>query len=277
MAHRNVSVRQADVACAACVAHLAEADYQLLPEADAEVVREHLSECSDCRLFKQQLETTREVLAAMPAPQLTADLAAVLEEARSERADRRVEPLLPRLYRVAAALEVEDADELVQQTVLDAISSGTALDSGELIGALIDAARRARSEPTDSLDEAADPGSVAYDPDSETAELFYPTFYQEGPDVGRFVDSPNAWGHEFRLGPEDELATIELLEVADSAVEGLPDVEKRLITLVDVENVSLAEAAKALGVGENRAAQSLNSARIHVRGALDHYLTTSAT
>lgn len=35
----------AGVACAVCVTHLAEAEFELLPETDAEVVTEHLSQC----------------------------------------------------------------------------------------------------------------------------------------------------------------------------------------------------------------------------------------
>jgi DNA-directed RNA polymerase specialized sigma24 family protein len=262
------------LACAACVAHLAEVEFELLPETDAEVVTEHLSQCPDCRLFKEQLDTTREILAATPAAGLTADLADVLEEAQSDLDDRRNELSLERLYRVAAALDVEDADELVQRTLLDAVSEGASLDSAGLIGTLIRTAADERGHLTESLNEA-DQGSLAYDPDSETAELFYPEFYDEGPDVGRFVDSPNDWGHAFRLAPEEEVATIELYGVTDSAIDELPDVGMRLITLVDIEGVSLEDAARGLRVSKERAAQELNRGRIHVRGAIDNYLNTA--
>jgi DNA-directed RNA polymerase specialized sigma24 family protein len=262
------------LACAACVAHLAEVEFELLPETDAEVVTEHLSQCPDCRLFKEQLDTTREILAATPAAGLTADLADVLEEAQSDLDDDRNELSLERLHRVAAALDLEDADELVQRTLLDAVSEGASLDSAGLIGTLIRTAADERGHLTESLNEA-DPGSLAYDPDSETAELFYPEFYDEGPDAGRFVDSPNDWGHVFRLAPEEEVATIELYGVTDSAIDELPDVGMRLITLVDTEGVSLEDAARGLHVSKERAAQELNSARIHVRGAIDNYLNTA--
>jgi DNA-directed RNA polymerase specialized sigma24 family protein len=261
------------LACAECVAHLAEVEFQLLPETDAEVVSEHLSACPDCRLFTEQLDSTRDLLAATPAPELTAEIADVLKESRSEIADSSIS--LDRLYRVAAALDVEDADELVQQTLLDAISEeGTTLDSGALIDRLTRAAAKKGGHPTESLDEA-DPDSTAYDPDSEIAELFYPAFYEDGPDAGRFVDSPNAWGQAFRLAPEDDVATIELFGVTDSAIDELPEAGMRLITLVDIEGVSLDNAARALRVSKTRAAQALNSARIHVRGAIDSYLKTS--
>jgi DNA-directed RNA polymerase specialized sigma24 family protein len=272
MADRNVSVPPTEVACAACIARLAAAEYQLLPETDADVVAEHLSECPDCRLFGEQLDTTREVLAATPAPERRADLAEVLEETRSELTDGRIEQSLGRLYRVADALGVEDADELVQQTLLDAISRGATVDSGALTDSLIRAAAGKRSDPTESLEEAAEPGSAAYDPDGETAELFYPAFYEEGPDVGRFVESPNVWGHVFHFGPDEEAATIELFEVTDAAIDELPEVERRLITLVDVDSVPLEDAARALRVDGERAALALNKARIHVRGAIDQYL-----
>ena len=262
------------LACAECVAHLAEVEFQLLPETDAEVVSEHLSECPDCRLFTEQLDSTRDLLAATPAPQLTAEIADVLSESQSELADSSTEPSLERLYRVAVALGVEDADELVQQTLLDAVSEGATLDSGVLIDRLTRAAAEEGGHPTESLDEA-DPDSIAYDPDSETAELFYPEFYEDGPDAGRFVDSPNAWGQAFRLAPEDDVATIELFGVTDSAIDELPEAGMRLITLVDIDGVPLDDAARALDVSKASAAQALNSARIHVRGAIDNYLKTA--
>lgn len=260
------------LACAECVAHLAEVEFQLLPETDAEVVSEHLSECPDCRLFTEQLDSTRDLLAATPAPELTAEIADVLKESQSEPADSSIS--LDRLYRVAAALGVEDPDELVQQSVLDAVSEGATLDSGALIDRLTRAAGEMGGHPTESL-EQADSDSIAYDPDSETAELFYPEFYEDGPDAGRFVDSPNAWGQAFRLAPEDDVATIELFGVTDSAIDELPEAGMRLITLVDIEGVSLDNAARALRVSKTGAAQALNNARIHVRGAIDNYLKTS--
>ena len=270
----NEPAKMTGLACAGCVAQLAEVEFELLPETDAEIVTEHLSQCPDCRLFKEQLDTTREILAATPAAGLTADLADVLEGAQSDLDDGRNEPSLERLYRVAAALDVEDADELVQRTLLDAVSEGASLDSAGLIDTLIRTAADERGHPTESLNEA-DPDSLAYDPDSETAELFYPEFYDEGPDAGRFVDSPNDWGHVFRLAPEEEVATIELYGVTDSAIDELPDVGMRLVTLVDTAGVSLEDAARGLHVSKERAAQELNSARIHVRGAIDNYLNTA--
>ncbi|MGH8952579.1 MAG: hypothetical protein ACRDX9_14300 [Acidimicrobiia bacterium] len=263
-----------NLACAECVAHLAEVEFQLLPETDAEVVTEHLSECPDCRLFTEQLNSTRDLLAATPAPELTAEIADNLKESQSELADSSTAPSLERLYRVAAALGVEDADELVQQTLLDAVSEGKTLDSGALIDRLMRAAGEMAGHPTESLDQA-DSDAIAYDPDSETAELFYPAFYEDGPDAGRFVDSPNAWGQAFRLAPEEDVATIELFGVTDSAIDELPEAGMRLITLVDIEGVSLDDAARALRVSKARGAQALNSARIHVRGAIDDYLKTA--
>lgn len=273
-AQENESTTIAAFACAACVAHLAEAEFELLPETDAEVVTEHLTQCPHCRLFNEQLATTREILAAIPAPRLTADVADVLREAPSDPADPGNELSVQRLYRVAAALDVEDADELVQRILLDAVSEEASLDSAGLIGRLIHAAAGDRGSLTESLDEA-DQALVEYDADSETAELFYPDFYEEGPDAGRFVDSPNDWGHVRRLAPEEEAATIELYGIADSAVDELPDLGMRLITLVDIEGVALQDAARGLGVSKERAAQELNIGRIHVRGAIDAYLNSA--
>ena len=77
------------------------------------------------------------------------------------------------------------------------------------------------------------------------------------------------------MAPEDDVATIELFGVTNSAIDELPEAGMRLITLVDIEGVSLDDAARALRVSKARAAQALNSARIHVRGAIDNYLKTA--
>ena len=255
--------------CAACVAHLADLEFGLLPEIDARVVSEHLDACPECRLFKEQLDTTREVLAGTPAP----DLVDVLDHARAELADGRLEHSLEALYRIASALDVDDPDELVQDTLLDAISKGRTLSSVELADALIRRAHRAHRPPTASLDDD-DAASMTYDADSDTAELFYPEFYEAGPDAGRFIDSPNVWGHVRLLAPHEEVESIELFDVAHAAVKQLPELERRLIRLVDMERVAFDDAARELRVPTPQAARALNVARIHVRGAIDDYRTT---
>ena len=259
----------AQLACAACVGQFAEVEFRLLPETDAEVVTEHLSECPDCRIFKEQLDTTRELVSGT-RPELTAD---VLEDAKSDLADCSIEHSVKALYRIASTLDVDDADDLVQETLADAIGRGTRLSSVELVDALIRTAGQTHSEPTVSLHDAADHGAVAYDSDSETAELFYPEFYEEGPDVGRFVDAPNVWGHVLHNAPDDHVAASETIEVADAAINELPAVEGRMITLVDVEHVAFEAAARLLDVSKRQAARALNDARIHVRGAIDNHLT----
>lgn len=263
-----------DFTCATCVAHLVEAEFQLLPESDTDVVNQHLSECPDCRLFNEQLERTRDVLAATPTPELSDDLAEVLQATQVDLADGNYEASLSRLYRIAGALDLENADELVQQTVLEAISAGRTLDLGDLGDRLAHTAAEQKGQATESLYEDRN-GSHDYDPDSEPGELFYPDFYQEGPDAGRFIESPNAWGHTLRLQPEDDVATIELFGVTDSAIDNLPELDMRLITLVDIDGVSLEQAALGLGVRKEQATKALNRARIHVRGAIDNYLQTS--
>src|SRR3970282_1031047 len=83
-----------------------------------------------------------------------------------------------------APLDREDADELVQQTVPEAISAGGTLDLGDLGDRLAHTAAEQNGQATESLNEDGN-GSHVYDPDSEPGELFYPDFYHEGPDEGR--------------------------------------------------------------------------------------------
>ena len=78
-----------------------------------------------------------------------------------------------------------------------------------------------------------------------------------------------------RRTPGDRRFAIELFGVTDTAIDELPEAGMRLITLVDIEGISLDDAARALRVSKARAAKALNSARIHVRGAIDDYLKTA--
>jgi DNA-directed RNA polymerase specialized sigma24 family protein len=117
--------------------------------------------------------------------------------------------------------------------------------------------------------ESRDPGP---DPDGDTAELFYPEFYAVGPDAGRHVDAPNRWGQTNTLSPDDDVLTADLYGVVDDAIARLADPLGQLVQLVDIDDVSVANAAKTLRLDENDAADALHRARVHLRGVVDSVL-----
>ena len=61
------------------------------------------------------------------------------------------------------------------------------------------------------------------DIDADRAELFFPDFYDDGPNADSWVSPPSAWPSVNRvLGPDAELQTTELYGVVDAALEQLP-------------------------------------------------------
>ena len=116
----------------------------------------------------------------------------------------------------------------------------------------------------------------ALDPDADTAELFYPHFYSDGPDAGSWVQSPRSWPSEAILSPEDDLTATELNGVVDAAISQLGGDGAPLLALIDMGGFDSSDAAELLGLEESAARRVLHAARNHVRAALDDYLETGA-
>lgn len=259
--------------CATCVEQLTTFQSGLLPEGDRETVSEHLTTCPDCRIFVDQVDESRRLLRSAPPSEPPVDVSLRLAEAfASSPAPGDVAGTVARLHRLATALRVDDADELVQQTLLSGLERGTGeLGYQELARRLVESASADPTTATTAHETGADPELL--DTDSDTAELYFPDFYEEGPDLGRYVDLPNVWGGTKALSPDADYETGELFEVADRAMDQLPARTRQLVQLVDVEGFSLAQAAAGADLEEEAAARELNRGRIHVRGALDAYLT----
>ncbi len=112
------------------------------------------------------------------------------------------------------------------------------------------------------------------DADADTAELYFPDLYNDGPDKGDWVSPPIAWPSIARvLGPDDELETAELYSVVDEALDRLPDGLGDVLYLVDIEGHSLETASRLLGRRTWDLQRDLSQARHHVRGRVDDYLS----
>ena len=268
----ETTVESTDATCATCVEQLTTFQSGLLPESDRETVSEHLTSCPYCRIFVDQVDQSRRLLASAPPPEPPADLSRRLAEAfSSSPAPGDVPGTVARLHRLATSLRVDDPDDLVQQTLLSGLERGPEqLGYPELARQLVESAGADRTTNATVQESGADPDLL--DTDSDTAELYYPDFYEEGPDLGRHVDLPNVWGRSTALPPDADYETGELYEVADRAMDDLPARTRQLVQLVDVEGFSLAQAAAGVDLDELSAAAELNRGRIHVRGAIDSYL-----
>jgi DNA-directed RNA polymerase specialized sigma24 family protein len=74
------------------------------------------------------------------------------------------------------------------------------------------------------------------------------------------------------LTPEEDYSTTELYGVVDQALDQLPAPLGQLIQLVDIDRLSLADAAAALRLTRDDATSALHRARVHVRGAINDFV-----
>jgi len=88
--------------------------------------------------------------------------------------------------------------------------------------------------------------------------------------AGHWATPPEPWNR-----PEHELLSAETRAQIVVAIDALPERQRRVITLRDVEGCSAAEVCNVLELSETNQRVLLHRARTKVRQALDDYLTTS--
>jgi RNA polymerase sigma-70 factor (ECF subfamily) len=95
-------------------------------------------------------------------------------------------------------------------------------------------------------------------------------------DADRFLgpDSPEpgAWAAPPRAWPQDRILQKETLDVIKMAIEQLPEAQREVIRLRDVEGWSPMEVADALEITDGNQRVLLHRARSKVRAALESYL-----
>jgi RNA polymerase sigma-70 factor (ECF subfamily) len=95
-------------------------------------------------------------------------------------------------------------------------------------------------------------------------------------DPDRFLgpDSPNAgaWAAPPRAWPHDEVLGRETLAVIEMAIEKLPEAQREVIRLRDVEGWSPMEVSDALEITDGNQRVLLHRARSKVRAAVEAYL-----
>ena len=83
---------------------------------------------------------------------------------------------------------------------------------------------------------------------------------------------PYFWVSDPREWPEDALLAAEARSVIAAAVQQLPDSQRVVITLRDLESWAPGEVCVALGIGDGNLRVLLHRARSRVREVLDEYL-----
>jgi RNA polymerase sigma-70 factor (ECF subfamily) len=95
-------------------------------------------------------------------------------------------------------------------------------------------------------------------------------------DADRFLgpDSPEpgAWAAPPRAWPQDRVLQKETLDVIKTAIEQLPDAQREVIRLRDIEGWSPMEVTDALEITDGNQRVLLHRARSRVRTALEAYL-----
>jgi RNA polymerase sigma-70 factor, ECF subfamily len=183
-----------------------------------------------------------------------------------------VERHTPALLRVARAL-VRDravAEDVVQQTWVAVLESVDGFESRStvktwLCGICVNTARaRIRQErrtiPMSSLPQESDAaGPPAVDP-----SRFYP------PDshwAGHWFAFPKTWPDT----PEESAWTAELKTRLLTAIDALPEAQRQVLVLRDVEGLSGEEVCNVLGLSDTNQRVLLHRARSRLRGLLEDF------
>lgn len=86
--------------------------------------------------------------------------------------------------------------------------------------------------------------------------------------AGHWASPPEEWAR-----PEQELLSAETRSQVAAAIDALPESQRQVISLRDIEGWSADEVCNVLGLSETNQRVLLHRARTRVRAALDGYLT----
>ncbi len=194
-----------------------------------------------------------------------ADDVALVEALRSgdEAAfSRLVSRLHPRLVAVARRIlgSTEEAEDAAQETWrrvvrgLDAFEGRSRFDSW-VFQILVNRARTARGAAAVRREE-----TLAAEGERDLLDGQFDRWMQWG-------THPGAWG-----SPEDEVLSAEVLRVVSGALDTLPELQRLVLQLRDVEGQDAAETCAALGITESNQRVLLHRGRLRLREAVERSL-----
>ncbi len=120
--------------------------------------------------------------------------------------------------------------------------------------------REGRSLPFSSL--------AGNDAESDESAVDADRFQSGGRWDGHWTSAPSRWSEL----PENRLIGKETIAIAQAAIDELPETQRTVITMRDIEGWSSEEVRNALGVSETNQRVLLHRARTKVRRALESYL-----
>jgi RNA polymerase sigma-70 factor (ECF subfamily) len=190
------------------------------------------------------------------------------EEAFAELV-RRYTPALQRLARMYVATQAA-AEDVVQETWLGVLRGlerfeGRSAFKTWLFRILVNRAktrgvREHRSIPFASLGTGGDGGD-----ESDDGPTVDPTRFVE---EGAWASPPRRWQDD----PELALESSELRRIAEEAIAKLPDRQRIVITMRDLDGLSSDEVRNALDLTETNQRVLLHRARAKVREALENWI-----
>ena len=190
------------------------------------------------------------------------------EEAFAELV-RRYTPTLQRLARMYVATQAA-AEDVVQETWLGVLRGlerfeGRSAFKTWLFRILVNRAktrgvREHRSIPFASLGTGGDGGD-----ESDDGPTVDPTRFVE---EGAWASPPRRWQDD----PELALESTEVRRIAEEAIAKLPDRQRIVITMRDLEGLSSDEVRNALDLTETNQRVLLHRARAKVREALENWI-----
>ena len=127
------------------------------------------------------------------------------------------------------------------------------------------AKRESRTIPFSALFDPGEPGEPAVDPSRFTPD--------DHPEPGGWATYPSIWGEN----PEQRLLMKETLDFIARAIEALPDAQREVITLRDVEACTASEVCDLLAISEGNQRVILHRARSKVRQALEDHLAVETS
>ncbi len=204
-----------------------------------------------------------------------AELVAALQVGDEPAFESLVEELSPSLLRVARMYvsTAAVAEEVVQETWLGVLSGIGRFEGRSSLKTWIfriltnraktRGAREGRSLPFSSLGGDGDD-----DDDRDGATVAADRFQSSGRYAGHWTSAPSRWSEL----PESRLVAKETIGVAQAAIDALPESQRTVITMRDVEGWSSEEVRNVLGLSESNQRVLLHRARAKVRRALESYL-----
>ena len=219
-----------------------------------------------------QVDQSQEPGVAYVPPAGQAELVAALQAGDEQAFTELIEELSPSMLRVARMYVSTRAvaEDVVQETWLAVLSGIGRFEGRSSLKTWIFRILTNRAKTRGEREGRSIPFS-SFASDAETDEgatVDADRFQRGGRFDGAWVSAPSRWSEL----PENRLVGKETIEVAHAAIAALPDSQRAVITLRDVDGWSSEEVRNVLGLSESNQRVLLHRARAKVRRALETYL-----